>query len=67
MPIFTTNATVKARTTGVGVLTKQDALMFGTVGPTARALVWTWIYAATIHTLHMVSWRLSVLLKLPEM
>jgi Ni,Fe-hydrogenase III large subunit len=37
IPIFTTNATVKARTAGVGVLTREDALAYGTVGPTARA------------------------------
>jgi len=37
IPIFTTDATVKARTAGVGILTKEDALTYGTVGPTARA------------------------------
>ena len=37
IPIFTTDATVKARTAGVGILTRQDALAYGTVGPTARA------------------------------
>jgi ech hydrogenase subunit E len=37
IPIFTTDATVKARTAGVGVLTREDALAYGTVGPTARA------------------------------
>ncbi|GAP13653.1 Ni,Fe-hydrogenase III large subunit [Longilinea arvoryzae] len=37
IPIFTTDATVKARTAGVGVLTRADALAYGTVGPTARA------------------------------
>ena len=37
IPIFTTNATVKARTEGVGPLTTKDALALGTVGPTARA------------------------------
>ena len=37
IPIFTTDATVKARTQGVGVLTKEDAIAYGTVGPNARA------------------------------
>ena len=37
IPIFTTDATVKARTAGVGILTREDALAYGTVGPTARA------------------------------
>jgi Ni,Fe-hydrogenase III large subunit len=37
IPIFTTNATVKARTAGVGILTREEALAYGTVGPTARA------------------------------
>jgi len=37
IPIFTTDATVKARTDGVGILTREEALIFGAVGPTARA------------------------------
>ncbi len=37
IPIFTSDRTVKARTAGVGVLTRADALAYGTVGPTARA------------------------------
>jgi Ni,Fe-hydrogenase III large subunit len=37
IPIFTTDRTVAARTTGVGVLTREDALAYGAVGPTARA------------------------------
>lgn len=37
IPIFTTDPIVKSRTTGVGVLDKQTALDYGTVGPTARA------------------------------
>jgi Ni,Fe-hydrogenase III large subunit len=37
IPIFTTDTTVKARTAGVGTLTREDALSYGTVGPTARA------------------------------
>ncbi len=37
IPIFTTDPTVKARTAGVGILTREDALAYGTVGPTARA------------------------------
>lgn len=37
IPIFTQDPTVKARTAGVGGLTKEDAEAYGTVGPTARA------------------------------
>jgi ech hydrogenase subunit E len=37
VPIFTTDRTVQARTAGVGVLTREDALSYGAVGPTARA------------------------------
>ena len=37
IPIFTTDPTVKARTAGVGILTRADALAYGAVGPTARA------------------------------
>ena len=37
IPIFTTDRTVQARTAGVGVLTRDDALAYGTLGPTARA------------------------------
>jgi ech hydrogenase subunit E len=37
IPIFTTDPTVKARTAGVGILTREEALVYGTVGPTARA------------------------------
>lgn len=37
IPVFTTDATVKARTEGVGILTKEDAMAYGAVGPTARA------------------------------
>jgi ech hydrogenase subunit E len=37
IPIFTTDRTVQARTAGVGVLTRQDALAYGVLGPTARA------------------------------
>jgi Ni,Fe-hydrogenase III large subunit len=37
IPIFMTNPIVKARTVGVGVLTKDTALAYGAVGPTARA------------------------------
>lgn len=37
IPIFTTDRTVKARTAGVGVLTPEQALAYGAVGPTARA------------------------------
>jgi Ni,Fe-hydrogenase III large subunit len=37
IPIFTTDRTVKARCAGVGIMTKEQALTWGTVGPTARA------------------------------
>jgi len=37
IPVFTTNSTVKARTAGIGTLTRADALAYGTVGPLARA------------------------------
>lgn len=37
IPIFTADRTVKARTAGVGVLTPEQALAYGAVGPTARA------------------------------
>ncbi len=37
IPIFTTDPTVKARTAGVGILTREQALAYGAVGPTARA------------------------------
>ena len=37
IPIFTTDPTVKARTAGVGILTREEALSYGAVGPTARA------------------------------
>lgn len=37
IPAFLENPTVRARTLGVGKLTRQDALAYGTVGPVARA------------------------------
>lgn len=37
IPIFTADRTVKARTAGVGILTPEQALAYGAVGPTARA------------------------------
>ncbi len=37
VPIFTANRTIIARTRGVGVLSPQDALALGVVGPIARA------------------------------
>jgi ech hydrogenase subunit E len=40
VPVFTENLTAKARTAGVGVLTREQALAYGVVGPTARASVW---------------------------
>jgi len=37
IPLFTTNKTVHARCAGIGKLTKEQALAWGAVGPTARA------------------------------
>ena len=37
VPVFTTDATIRARCSGVGVLTRQDAIALGAVGPVARA------------------------------
>jgi len=37
IPMLTKDRTVKARTVGVGVLTKADAVAFGACGPVARA------------------------------
>jgi len=37
IPVLTTDRTVRARCTGVGVLTRADALAYGAVGPLARA------------------------------
>lgn len=37
IPIFTADRTVRARCAGVGVLTREQALGFGAVGPLARA------------------------------
>jgi Ni,Fe-hydrogenase III large subunit len=37
IPIFTTHKTVKARTAGIGKLSRADALRYGVVGPIARA------------------------------
>jgi Ni,Fe-hydrogenase III large subunit len=37
IPVLTTDATVAARCKGVGILTRKDALAYGSVGPTARA------------------------------
>ncbi len=37
IPIFTKDHTVKARTAGIGVLTREDGLAYGVVGPVARA------------------------------
>jgi Ni,Fe-hydrogenase III large subunit len=37
IPIFTADPTVRARCAGVGVLTREQALAWGAVGPTARA------------------------------
>jgi Ni,Fe-hydrogenase III large subunit len=36
IPLFTTDRTVAARCRGVGVLTRDDALAYGAVGPVAR-------------------------------
>ncbi len=37
VPVFTENLTAKARTVGVGVLAREQALAYAVVGPTARA------------------------------
>jgi Ni,Fe-hydrogenase III large subunit len=37
IPVLTTDRTVRARCAGVGLLTREDALALGVVGPTARA------------------------------
>jgi Ni,Fe-hydrogenase III large subunit len=37
IPVFTTDRTVAARCRGVGVLTRDDAIAYGAVGPVARA------------------------------
>jgi len=37
IPVFTQDATVKARTARIGILSREDALTYGVVGPTARA------------------------------
>jgi Ni,Fe-hydrogenase III large subunit len=37
IPLLTTDKTVRARCKGVGVLTKHDAVVYGAVGPVARA------------------------------
>jgi len=37
IPVLTSDRTVRARCAGVGVLTRDDAIAFGALGPTARA------------------------------
>jgi ech hydrogenase subunit E len=37
IPLFTTDRTVAARCRGVGVLTREEAIAYGAVGPVARA------------------------------
>lgn len=37
IPVLTSDRTVRARCAGVGVLTRDDAIAYGVVGPTARA------------------------------
>ena len=37
IPIFSTDRTIKARCTGVGILSREQAIAWGAVGPTARA------------------------------
>jgi Ni,Fe-hydrogenase III large subunit len=37
IPVFTKDATVQARSAGIGLLTREDALTYGVVGPVARA------------------------------
>jgi ech hydrogenase subunit E len=37
IPVLTTDRTVRARCSGVGILTREDAIAYGAVGPMARA------------------------------
>jgi Ni,Fe-hydrogenase III large subunit len=37
IPVMTTDPTVRARCAGVGILTREDAIAYGAVGPMARA------------------------------
>jgi ech hydrogenase subunit E len=37
IPIFTKDATITARSKGIGILSKEDAILYGAVGPLARA------------------------------
>jgi Ni,Fe-hydrogenase III large subunit len=37
VPVFTENLTARARTAGVGLLSREQALAYGVLGPTARA------------------------------
>lgn len=37
VPIFTTNQTINSRINGVGILSREDAIKYGVVGPIARA------------------------------
>ncbi len=37
IPVLTTDPTVRARCAGVGILTREDAIAYGAVGPMARA------------------------------
>jgi ech hydrogenase subunit E len=37
IPVLTTDPTVRARCVGVGILTRENAIAYGVVGPTARA------------------------------
>jgi ech hydrogenase subunit E len=37
IPVLTTDPTVRARCAGVGILTREDAIAYGAVGPLARA------------------------------
>lgn len=37
IPIFSRDPTITARTKGIGILSKEDAIAYGTVGPLARA------------------------------
>ena len=37
IPAFTTDRTIRARCSGIGVLTEEQAMAWGVVGPTARA------------------------------
>lgn len=45
--VFLNNYTVKQRTVGVGVMTKEDVMEWSAVGPIARASGWAWDLRST--------------------